>query len=111
MIVLCYLTLILTQSSEACAIELEDWVVVTGGHGPSSYTRYVKLYNISGFVLDLPDLNQGRWDHGCGHYLDNNNEIVRNLLQQAKKAHHTSHDKIESVDLVDFQSQSIIDLS
>ena len=29
---------------------------------------------------DLPDLITGRLLHGCGHYVDNNNDIVRLVL-------------------------------
>ena len=31
---------------------------------------------MDGWVQDLPDLNQGRYKHGCGHYVDNDNNIV-----------------------------------
>ena len=40
----------------------------------------VSVYHIGGWVEDLPDLNTGRWGHGCGHYVDNNNDIVRLVL-------------------------------
>ena len=61
----------------ACSIQLEEKVIVTGG----GYTETtVSVYNIGGWVEDLPVLNTGRWDHGCGHYVDNNNDIVRLVL-------------------------------
>ena len=28
------------------------------------------MYDGGGWVLDLPELNVGRFDHGCGHYVD-----------------------------------------
>jgi len=34
------------------------------------------VYNMDGWVQDLPDLNQGRYKHGCGHYVDNDNNLV-----------------------------------
>ena len=40
----------------------------------------VSMYDIGGWVKDLPDLNTGREDHGCGHYVDTNNDIVRLVL-------------------------------
>ena len=78
--------------SGACAIELEDKVVVTGG-GYDVYGDYyiyyfntenivtskVSVYNIGGWVEDLPDLNTGRYNHGCGNYWDNSNIVI--LLQ------------------------------
>ena len=51
--------------------------MVTGGE---IYLKKVIVYNIDGWVEDLPDLNTGRIDHGCGHYVDNNNEIVGLVL-------------------------------
>ena len=33
-------------------------------------------YNGGGWLEDLPDLNVGRFDHGCGHYVDSNNNNV-----------------------------------
>ena len=59
--------------SWACSIEFDDKVVVTGGH----YTeRRVSVYNIGGWVEDLPELNEGRRNHGCGYYVDNSDRIV-----------------------------------
>ena len=52
----------------ACAIQLEDMVIMTGGHG--SETR-VQSYDLSGPLARLPDLRSGRINHGCGHYVHN----------------------------------------
>ena len=60
--------------SHACTIQLDDKVVVTGGY---DIETKVSVYSISGWVEDLPDLNTGREQHGCGHYADENNNIVR----------------------------------
>ena len=69
--------------SGACTIELNDKVVVTGGVSTGNYfsedyyvRRLVSVYNIGGWLEDLPDLNIGREQHGCGHYVDNNNNMV-----------------------------------
>ena len=57
----------------ACAIQFDEFVVVTGG----LYTlTTVSVYNIHGWVEDLSDLNEGRVEHGCGHYVNNNQTIV-----------------------------------
>ena len=58
--------------SEACAIELDDKVIVTGGV-KNSLT--VSVYNTVGWVEDLPKMQQGRFDHGCGHFINSNNEM------------------------------------
>lgn len=31
--------------------------------------RHVTMYNISGNFWELPQLNTGRWSHGCGYYV------------------------------------------
>ena len=54
---------------EACAINLGSTVLITGGHGPSE--KGVTQYSESGFLRDLPHLQQGRWKHGCSFYKDN----------------------------------------
>ena len=70
--------------SQACAIELTDSVILTGGSGYDS-SRRVQEYNLQGSVASLPDLNtdtntntdefSGRWHHACGHYV-HQGEIV-----------------------------------
>ena len=70
--------------SSACAIEFEDKVVLTGGgHYVSDWnsveffvTNRVSVYNIGGWVEDLPDLITAGRGHGCGHYVDNSNNMV-----------------------------------
>ena len=51
-----------------CGIKLKDYVVITG------YRNAV--YNINGFVKDLPDLNTNRGAHGCGHYVNKDMKLV-----------------------------------
>ena len=54
-------------------------MVVTGGQEWGEVTSRVALYNIftdSGFVADLPDLNIGRQDHGCGYYYEEDTQVV-----------------------------------
>ena len=68
--------------SDACTIQLEDWVVVTGGTDRPDST--VSVYDVNGWVEDLPDLNQGRDEHGCGYYVDSSNNIVSLQLEDLK---------------------------
>jgi len=49
----------------ACAIADKDSTIITGGR----YTmKVVARYNLQGHVENLPEMNQGRWYHGCGSY-------------------------------------------
>ena len=36
----------------------------------------VTMYDSEGWMGDLVELNVGRFDHGCGHYVDSNNYQV-----------------------------------
>ena len=52
--------------SLACAIPQEDSVILTGG---GYYTRnIVSVYNVEGWLEDLPPLNTGRQEHACSSY-------------------------------------------
>ena len=66
---------------------MTDVVVVTGGQytvhvsANGGYTNYftrteVSVYNSGGWVEDLPGLNTGRHGHGCGHFVNTDNEVV-----------------------------------
>merc|ERR1712227_688024 len=57
----------------ACSIQLEETVVITGG---SNTMSTASMYSIGGWVEDLPDLLTGRYNHGCGHYINNDNKMV-----------------------------------
>ena len=81
--------------SEACAIELEDRVILTGlGFVPTQVTSQLAIsasylvatvylyylsavsilqvtaYNAEGYLADLPSLTTGRYSHGCGHFVN-----------------------------------------
>ena len=60
--------------SDACAIELDDKVIVTGGNYVGS-TR-VDVYNLSGWIMELPHLIFGRQRHGCGQYINSDEKMV-----------------------------------
>jgi len=59
----------------ACAINLGSSVILTGG----IYTlTTVSEYDEDGWVRDLPPLLQGRYNHGCTYY--NNDEGIKTYL-------------------------------
>lgn len=61
------------KTNEACVIPDEDSVVVTGGYySRNKVTRYYR----NGTSTSLPDLQDGRNGHACGHYVDSNNKKV-----------------------------------
>ena len=53
-----------------CTLEFEDKVVLVQGG------KDVHEYNINGWVKDLPRLNVNHGVPACGHYVDNNNNMV-----------------------------------
>merc|ERR1719481_623990 len=59
--------------SWACSFTDDNTLIITGGF----YTRQkVTRYNTAGFIEDLPDLNQGRYQHGGGAYhTDDGNKV------------------------------------
>ena len=60
----------------ACSIELKEMVILTGG----VYTQSkVTVYNNEGFVEDWPELKTRRYSHGCGHFVNTDNKVVRNI--------------------------------
>ena len=62
--------------SRACAIELDDQVILTGGGAGG--TR-VDVYNMNGLVREMPILNIARSNHGCGHYTNSDDKIVKSM--------------------------------
>ena len=62
---------------------MDDKVILTGGL-PASVVAHVigkvTVYNHSGFVEDLPELNVKRWFHGCGYFVDENSQKVYLLI-------------------------------
>ena len=73
MFIFTYLILIILNSSNACSIELDDQVIVTGG--VLGMTR-VDVYTMQGWSRRLADLNIGRYKHGCGQYTNDEDKMV-----------------------------------
>ena len=61
-------------SRESCSIDMGDQVIITGGLWMAA-TR-VTVYNSLGFVADWPSLKIGRVQHGCGHFVNTDNNVV-----------------------------------
>ena len=59
--------------SSACSIELDNKVIVTGG--TFNQTR-VFVYNMDGWIMELPQLITGRFGHGCGQYINTDDKMV-----------------------------------
>ena len=64
---------IIFNFSWACAIDLQDRVVVTGDNEDRSR---VQVYNISGPQEQLPNLQTPRSWHACAYYMDNQDRVV-----------------------------------
>ena len=62
--------------SRSCGISLVDHVLITGGY-VLNVQRKVSKYTRDGWEEDLPELNSGRYDHGCGHFKNDENILVR----------------------------------
>jgi len=57
----------------ACAIKLDKFVIITGG----KYSKtLVSKYDMNGWMKDLATLNTGRYNHGCGFYYRDTNELT-----------------------------------
>ena len=54
-----------------------DHVIVTGGSYDSHVRAEVSVYNAQGWLEDYAGLNTGRKEHGCGHYINGDNNVVR----------------------------------
>jgi len=61
-------------NSGQCTIQFDDYVVITGGL--NGYSTTVAAYNDYGDRRDLQPLVEGRGFHGCGHYIDNDGNMV-----------------------------------
>ena len=61
--------------SRACAIPDGEAVVLTGGES-SIIRSKVSRYNKDGWMEDLPDLNMGRWAHGCAGYKRGSEQVL-----------------------------------
>ena len=62
----------------ACSIEMPEMFILTGGY---STLKTVSRYKTSGWMEDLPKLNEGRRDHGCGYFYDDDMQRVRKDIQ------------------------------
>ena len=60
--------------SDACSIGFDEYVIITGGRHSQNI---VSQYNESGFSHDLPNLELSRFGHGCGHYMNENFDLVK----------------------------------
>merc|ERR1712131_478412 len=61
------------RTREACSIELPEMFILTGG----VYTMTtVSRYSTSGWMEDLPELNEGRYSHGCGYFYNDDMQRV-----------------------------------
>ena len=69
---------------DACAIEMKDTVILTGG---SRSLSRVQEYNLQGSVARLPDLNIGRDNHACGHYVHQGQIVSTELTIWQHMAH------------------------
>ena len=68
--------------SGGCSIELKKKVILTGGVIDSVDSSTVSIYDNDGWLRDLPNLQYTRRNHGCGHYVNDRNEIVSWLLRR-----------------------------
>ena len=65
---------------DACSIQLEESVIITGGEYSE---KRVQQYNLAGSMGRLPDLRTGRYWHACGHYLHNGEVVSTNTIDNA----------------------------
>ena len=66
-------TVIMFIFRSACAIDLQDRVVVTGGYGPIAT---VQVYTSEGPQEQLPSLQTPRSSHACAYFLDSQDRVV-----------------------------------
>ena len=78
--------LVIFLPRSACSIELKEMVILTGGQYTMSK---VTVYNNEGFVDDWPELNTGRNNHGCGHYVNTASKMVRHIDKGRRQTENT----------------------
>merc|ERR1719300_1800620 len=61
------------DTANACSIELPELFILTGGSW--TWTK-VSRYSTSGWMEDLPELNEGRRNHGCGYFFNDDMQMV-----------------------------------
>ena len=59
----------------SCLISESDSFILTGGFNLIGITL-VARYDINGFVEYLHELQDGRYGHGCAHYIDSDGQTV-----------------------------------
>jgi len=67
------------SARSSCTIELPESFLVTGGYEIPVFigiTRKVSRYSTSGWIENLPNLNEGRDSHGCGFFYNDAMERV-----------------------------------
>ena len=75
-----YLNIIIATRA-ACAIEFPNALILTGGEKTRSKVSVYNMGNDSpGYMFDLPDLQVGRADHGCGYYINGDSEKVKHMV-------------------------------
>jgi len=57
----------------ACAIADKDSTIITGGLWTQ---KVVARYTLQGHVENLPEMNQGRYHHGCGSYYSSGTKVI-----------------------------------
>ena len=60
-----YMWFLFNFHRQACSIQFEDQVIVTGGLNTNNK---VSVYTDDGWIQDLAPFKHGRWGHSCGHY-------------------------------------------
>jgi len=73
----------------ACAIDTKDSVVVTGGIS-EEVTSGVLRYNLEGFVENLPNMNNKRFDHACGSYTSGGTLVLLVAGGEEDNSYHSS---------------------
>ena len=63
------------QEEYAVLFTVNTTVIITGGYHMRMTMRTVSRYSTAGHIEDLPSLNQGRENHGCGAYTDDSGEL------------------------------------
>jgi len=66
------------KTERACSIELPEMFILTGGFYRRDYVSETRVsrYTTSGWMEYLPELNQGRMDHGCGYFYNDDMQRV-----------------------------------
>ena len=82
-----YVLAVTCYFSSACAINLGSSVILTGGWEDSDVATRVSEYNEDGYVRDLPPLQQGRDNHGCSYFDNDEGTKVDMDIQQSLSSH------------------------